>query len=122
MKSLSRRIRLTGLVTLLSIAVTQAASADVDILIKNARVVDGTGSPWFVSDVAVNDGHIVAIGKSLDLDATEVIDARGRVLAPGFIDVHTHVESSDNRGGLEGLSRADNFTGDGGCNRIVRHI
>jgi len=113
MKSLSRWIRLTGLVALLSIAVTQAASAEVDILIKNARVVDGTGSPWFLSDVAVDDGHIVAIGKSLDLDATEVIDARGRVLAPGFIDVHTHVESSRGREGLQGLPGASNYVLDG---------
>lgn len=90
-----------------------ASAADADILIRNARVIDGTGSPWFVNDVAVTDGRITAMSNSLDIDASQVIDANGRVLAPGFIDVHTHVESSGDRLGLEGLPRADNFLLDG---------
>jgi len=53
------------------------------------------------------------MGPTLDIEATDVIEAAGRVLAPGFIDVHTHVESSDNRDGLEGIPRADNFLLDG---------
>lgn len=88
-------------------------AGDADILIRNARVVDGTGSPWFISDVAVTDGRISAMGRNLDADADETIDAAGRVLTPGFVDVHTHVESSSSRGGLEGQPRADNFLLDG---------
>ncbi|MDH3441740.1 MAG: D-aminoacylase [Gammaproteobacteria bacterium] len=88
-------------------------AADADVLIRNARVVDGTGSPWFLSDVAVADGRISAMGRNLDVDADEVIDAAGRVLTPGFVDVHTHVESGPRRLGLEGLPRADNFLLDG---------
>lgn len=84
-----------------------------DLLIRNARVVDGTGSPWFVSDVAVDDGRIVAVGPNLDMEAEEVIDAAGRMVTPGFIDVHVHVESSDRRAGLERMPRADNFILDG---------
>ncbi len=87
--------------------------AGIDLLITDARVVDGTGSPWFVSDVAIDDGYIVAMAASLDIDADQVIDASGRVLAPGFIDVHTHVESSSHRGGLELFPRADNYLLDG---------
>lgn len=87
--------------------------AGVDLLIVNARVVDGTGSPWFASDVAVDDGRIVAMAPSLSMEAEQVIDASGRILAPGFIDVHTHVEASDSRDGLEGIPRADNFVLDG---------
>ena len=85
----------------------------VDLLIRNARVVDGTGSPWFVSDVAVDDGQILAVGPNLDMEAAEVIDAAGRMVTPGFIDVHVHVESSDRRAGLERIPRADNFILDG---------
>ncbi len=86
---------------------------DADVLIRNARVVDGTGSPWFLSDVAVANGRITALGRNLDVDAETIIDAGGRVLTPGFVDVHTHVESSSRDPGLEGLPRADNFLLDG---------
>jgi len=96
------------------VAVSQVSfAADADLLIRNARVVDGTGSPWFVNDVAITDGRISAMGRNLDLDADETIDAGGRVLAPGFIDVHTHVESGTSREGLIDLPRADNFLLDG---------
>ena len=88
-------------------------AADADLLIRNARVVDGTGSPWFLSDVAVTDGRISAMGRNLDVDADRTIDANGRVLSPGFVDVHTHVESSSRRKGLADNPRADNFLLDG---------
>ena len=87
--------------------------ADADLLIRNAKVVDGTGSPWFLSDVAVTDGRISAMGRNLDVDADTIIDAAGRVLTPGFVDVHTHVESSSRRKGLADNPRADNFLLDG---------
>ena len=86
---------------------------DADILIRNARVVDGTGSPWFLSDIAVTDGRISAMSRRLDVDADKIIDAAGRTLTPGFVDVHTHVEGSSRRAGLEGQPRADNFLLDG---------
>jgi len=90
-----------------------APATGVDLLIEGARVIDGTGSPWFLSDVAISDGRIIAMAPTLDIEAKRVIDARGRVLAPGFIDVHTHVESSDSREGLVKLPRADNYLLDG---------
>ena len=95
------------------VANLHAEESSVDLLIQNARVVDGTGSPWFRSDVAISNGRIVDMGVDLRLDARETIDAAGRVLAPGFIDVHTHVESSDRRDGLQRLPRADNYVLDG---------
>jgi N-acyl-D-amino-acid deacylase len=84
------------------------AAADYDVLIRNARVVDGSGNPWFRADVAVKDGRIAAIGRLGNASANRTIDARGRVVAPGFIDVHTHIE-----GGIERNPRADNFPLDG---------
>ncbi len=60
-----------------------------DILIQNARIADGSGNPMYHADVAVKDGKIVRLGVGLG-QAKTVIDGTGRVLAPGFIDVHSH--------------------------------
>lgn len=60
-----------------------------DLLIINARVMDGMGNPWVRADLGVADGRIAAIGK-LDGNAARTIDAHDQVLAPGFIDVHSH--------------------------------
>ncbi len=58
-----------------------------DIVIRNAHIVDGTGSPWYAGDLAIRDGHIAAIGNLSAATAKQAIDARGRVVAPGFIDM-----------------------------------
>jgi N-acyl-D-amino-acid deacylase len=64
-----------------------------DLLITNARIVDGSGNPWFRADVAIKDGRVARIGRLGPDTAARTIDARGQILAPGFVDVHTHVES-----------------------------
>ena len=61
-----------------------------DILFKNGCVADGTGNPWFRADLAVAEGKIAALGRRLTCKAGRVIDASGLVVAPGFIDLHTH--------------------------------
>ncbi len=63
-----------------------------DLLIKNARVIDGSGTPGYSADVAVADGRIAEIGRITDA-AQRTIDADGLVLAPGFIDQHTHMDA-----------------------------
>src|SRR5712672_25502 len=61
-----------------------------DILIRNGLLIDGTGSPGTVADLAVADGRIAAIGRNLASDATRLIDATGLAVTPGFIDIKTH--------------------------------
>src|SRR5205085_8911491 len=61
-----------------------------DLLIRNGKVVDGTGNPWFHGDLAIRAGKIVAVGRVPVRAATKTIDARGLVVAPGFIDMHSH--------------------------------
>jgi len=83
--------------TLLLIPAFLAVSAlaqppSFDILVRHTRVIDGTGNPWFRADVGIRDGRIAAIGSLQSATARQVIDARQRILAPGFIDVHVHAD------------------------------
>ena len=62
-----------------------------DLVIRNARIVDGAGTPWFRGDVAITGGRITAMGRiAPDMPAKRVIDAKERYLMPGFVDPHTH--------------------------------
>ena len=65
--------------------------SEFDVLICNGQVVDGTGAPAYVADIAVKNGRIAAIGQSLG-NASHTIDATGLVVTPGFVDVHTHFD------------------------------
>jgi N-acyl-D-amino-acid deacylase len=64
-----------------------------DLLIRNGRIVDGSGMPSYLGDVAVKDGKIVEVGSVRDREAARVIDADGLVVSPGFIDHHTHLDA-----------------------------
>ena len=62
-------------------------SAPFDIVILNGHIVDGTGSPWYAADVGIRGGRIAAIGRLAGVAAKQTVDARGRIVAPGFIDM-----------------------------------
>src|SRR6476469_2601649 len=64
---------------------------EMDLVIRGGTVIDGTGKPGFEADVAVKDGAIVEIGK-IASSGTEEIDARGQIVTPGFVDIHTHYD------------------------------
>jgi N-acyl-D-amino-acid deacylase len=63
-----------------------------DLLITGGRVLDGTGNPWFHADIGIRDGKIAAIGQFAGSEARRRIDARGKIVAPGFIDLHSHAD------------------------------
>jgi len=65
-----------------------------DLIVKNGRVIDGTGNPGVVCDVAIADGKIVRIEKNLDDESHSVIDAQGLTVTPGFIDSHSHSDDA----------------------------
>jgi len=84
------------------------AISQSSILIKNGKILDGTGNTWFLSDVLISNGVIRKISKNIEVSADLIIDARGQIVAPGFIDVHGHIE-----GGIQSKPTAENYIYDG---------
>lgn len=93
---------------LLVLATGLHARAQADLLIRNGRIMDGTGNSWYYGDIAIKNGHILKIGKLQELAAAKIIDAKGWVVAPGFIDVHGHIE-----GDIFDQPTSDNYIYDG---------
>jgi N-acyl-D-amino-acid deacylase len=75
------------LAALLAVPVLNAGEAPYDLVIRNGHIIDGTGSPWYAGDVGIRDGRIVAIGHLGGVQALRTLDAAGKVVAPGFIDM-----------------------------------
>ncbi len=84
------------------------AQQTAGILILHGKIIDGTGNPWYYGDVAVTNGRIIATGNLSNWQAAKTIDATGLTVAPGFIDVHTHIENDEAKNPL-----ATNFIYDG---------
>ena len=82
-----------------SLSSIEAQPEPFDVLIRNGRVMDGSGNPWMRADVGIRRATIAAVGILADARATRTIDAADRLVAPGFIDVHSHA--------AEGLSRSE---------------
>ena len=82
------------LLLLCLVASLPSKSQQYDVLIRNGKIVDGTGNSWFYGDVGIVQNKIVAVGR-LQGTARQTIDATGLIVAPGFIDVHTHIEGND---------------------------
>jgi len=76
-----------GCGVLMSFARAPLASAPFDVIIKNGHILDGTGGPWYAADIGIRGDRIAAIGKLGDSPAKKIIDATGRIVSPGFIDM-----------------------------------
>lgn len=74
-----------------------------DLVILNGMVMDGSGNPWYYQDLGIKDGKIVKLGLLNKSDGAEVIDAKGKVVSPGFIDIHSHADG--NQGDVSGIRR-----------------
>jgi dihydroorotase/N-acyl-D-amino-acid deacylase len=101
---------LAAVVAALAVAAVapQAQPPTYDLVIRNGRIIDGTGSPWYRGDLAVKGDTIARIAPRIDAPAGRVLDAAGRVVAPGFIDLHTHA-----RRGIFEVPTADNYVRQG---------
>jgi len=92
----------------LLVATPRAQAPAFDLVIRNGRIVDGTGSPWYLGDIGVRNDTIVRIAPRIEAPAARTLDAAGKVVAPGFIDIHTHA-----RRGIFQVPTAENYTRQG---------
>lgn len=74
-----------------------ANAQQYDVLIQNGRIIDGSGNNWYYADIAIKNGKVAKVGRITNATATKVINATGLTIAPGFIDVHTHIEGDESK-------------------------
>lgn len=101
-------IRSTAGLLLVSAALLFGQGQKFDVLITGAKVIDGTGSPWYYADIGIRGDTIAAVGLLSDATATVRVDAHGLVAAPGFIDIHSH-----GRRGIFEVPTAENYLREG---------
>lgn len=94
-----------------------------DILVKNGKIIDGTGNPWFHGDIGIRGDTIVEIGDLSGKAAVKTIDARGMAVSPGFIDMHTHcdygLDRPDSKANLNYLIQGTTTVVTGNCGDSV---
>src|SRR5687767_11435187 len=98
--------RLLPLLLIPVLAFEQAPAAD--LILRGGRLIDGTGAPWYRADIAIKGDTIVRIAPSITDAAARIVDVNGLVVAPGFIDIHTHA-----RRGIFELPTADSYVRQG---------
>ncbi|TSA58412.1 MAG: D-aminoacylase [Sediminibacterium sp.] len=96
------------LIAILLLISSSSKAQQADLIIKNGKILDGTGNSWFYADIAVKDGKIIKIGALNTWKATTTLNAIGLIVSPGFIDVHTHIEGDERKN-----PTATNFIYDG---------
>jgi len=99
---------IAGGLAVAAMASTGAEQPPYDLVVRNGRVLDGTGTPWFRADVGIRGDGIARIARTIDEPAVRVLDAAGAIFAPGFIDTHTHA-----RRGINETPTAPNYVRQG---------
>jgi N-acyl-D-aspartate/D-glutamate deacylase len=97
-------VRLASVVLIAALPVAAAPQASFDVLIRGGRVLDGSGNPWHSADLGIRGDRIAALGHLAAAGAETVIDATGLVVAPGFIDAHSHAGGALASAGLRGAT------------------
>lgn len=122
------RIKMIILAALASCTLSNFAAQkqEFDLLIKGGKVYDGSGNPWFYADIGISDNTIVAVGKLQNASARQMIDAKGRYVVPGMIDLHTHAdEGSQPEAGLRSEDprrrAAPNIVSQGVTTVVINH-
>jgi N-acyl-D-amino-acid deacylase len=124
---MTHRARLVALLLIALLAPPASGQQQrYDLIIRNGRVLDGTGNPWFPADIGVRDGRIVTVGSLAGATATRTIDASGKYVVPGFIDIHSHADDgSSPRGGFRDpdpqIRSAPNLVSQGITTVVVNH-
>lgn len=107
------------IVAVFSFTVCKRSMEKFDIIVKNGKIADGTGNPWFYGDIAIRGDTIVEIGNLTGNTAAKTIDAKGLAISPGFIDMHTHCDSGlgrpDTNANLNYLSQGVTTVVTGNC-------
>lgn len=90
-------ISLFACIQFFSLSLMAQQAVNCDVVISNGRIIDGTGNGWYYGNIAIKDGKVLGISPVNNWNATRVIDAKNMIVAPGFIDVHTHLEGDEKR-------------------------
>jgi N-acyl-D-aspartate/D-glutamate deacylase len=113
----------TLIIGVFSFAVCKRGIGKFDIIVMNGKIVDGTGNPWFYGDIGIRGDTIVEIGNLTGKTANKTIDAKGLVVSPGFIDMHTHCDSGlgqlDTQANLNYLTQGVTTVVTGNCGGSV---
>ena len=84
--------KLLTLLTFIIYSTSSVEAQDYDLLLKGGKIIDGTGNPWFSADIGIRSGRIISVGNLSDKSGRQTLDVSGLVVAPGFIDLHSHAD------------------------------
>jgi N-acyl-D-amino-acid deacylase len=108
-----------------SVALSAQENEPFDLIITNGKIMDGTGNPWFYGDLAIRGDRIVEMGSLSHKEAKRVLDVKGSIVCPGFIDIHSHADDTYGRSNIRSdnplLKAAHNMVMQGVTTLVVNH-